>query len=75
MNNLKVIILAAGEGKRLRPLTKNIPKCMVNFFGRSLLQRQIDVFQNRFQNFQPISNFLGVLERESTALSDKHQLY
>ena len=46
MNNLKVIILAAGEGKRLRPLTKNIPKCMVNFFGRSLLQRQIDVFQN-----------------------------
>ena len=46
MNNLKVIILAAGEGKRLRPLTNNIPKCMVDFFGRSLLQRQIDIFQN-----------------------------
>ena len=46
MNNLKVIILAAGEGKRLRPLTKNIPKCMVNFFGKSLLERQIDIFQN-----------------------------
>jgi L-glutamine-phosphate cytidylyltransferase len=46
MNDLKVIILAAGEGKRLRPLTENIPKCMVNFFGKSILKRQIDIFKN-----------------------------
>ena len=46
MNNLKVIILAAGQGERLRPLTENIPKCMVNFLGKSILERQIDIFQN-----------------------------
>ena len=45
MNNLKVIILAAGQGERLRPLTKNLPKCMVNLFGKSILERQIDIFQ------------------------------
>ena len=45
MNKLKVIILAAGQGERLRPLTKNIPKCMVDFFGKSILERQIDIFQ------------------------------
>jgi L-glutamine-phosphate cytidylyltransferase len=45
MNNLKAIILAAGQGERLRPLTANIPKCMVNFFGKSILKRQIDIFQ------------------------------
>ena len=43
MIKLKAIILAAGEGKRLRPLTKNIPKGMVTIFGKSLLERQIDI--------------------------------
>ena len=42
---MNVIILAAGQGERLRPLTKNIPKCMVDFFGKSILERQIDIFQ------------------------------
>lgn len=42
---MKVIILAAGQGERLRPLTENIPKCMVDFFGKSLLERQIDIFK------------------------------
>ncbi len=45
MNNLKVIILAAGQGERLRPLTKNMPKCMIDFFGKSILERQIDIFE------------------------------
>ena len=42
---MKVIILAAGQGERLRPLTKNIPKCMIDFFGKSLLERQIETFR------------------------------
>ena len=42
---MKAIILAAGEGKRLRPLTNNTPKCMVELFGKSMLQRQIDIFR------------------------------
>lgn len=46
MNSLKAVILAAGEGKRLRPLTKNIPKCMVQLFGKSLLEWQIGAFQS-----------------------------
>ncbi len=45
MIKLKAIILAAGEGKRLRPLTKNIPKGMVTIFGKSLLERQIEIFK------------------------------
>ena len=46
VNYLKSIILAAGEGRRLRPLTENNPKCMVNLFGKSLLQRQIEVMKS-----------------------------
>ena len=42
---MKAIILAAGEGKRLRPLTNEIPKGMVTLFGKSLLERQIEIFR------------------------------
>jgi choline kinase len=38
---MKAIILAAGEGKRLRPLTANTPKSLVSIWGESLLVRQL----------------------------------
>ena len=43
MSKLKAIILAAGEGKRLRPLTNDQPKCMVKLCGQSLIEHQLKV--------------------------------
>jgi L-glutamine-phosphate cytidylyltransferase len=43
---MKAIILAAGEGKRLQPLTNDKPKCLVELFGQSLLEHQINIFKN-----------------------------
>lgn len=40
---MKVVILAAGQGTRLRPLTDDRPKCMVEVNGRSIIERQLDV--------------------------------
>ena len=40
---LKAIILAAGEGTRLRPYTQDRPKCLVEVDGLSLLDRQLAV--------------------------------
>lgn len=37
----QVLILAAGQGTRLRPLTNSKPKCLVPLVGVSLLQRQV----------------------------------
>ena len=42
---MNAIILAAGQGKRLAPLTEHKPKCMVNLFGKTLLEWQISVFK------------------------------
>ena len=39
----KVILLVAGEGKRLRPYTLDRPKCMVEIDGISLIERQIKI--------------------------------
>lgn len=42
---MKVIILAAGQGTRLRPLTNEIPKCMVEINGMSIIYRQIETLK------------------------------
>ena len=44
--NPKVIILAAGEGTRLRPYTLDRPKCMVEIDGVSLIDRQLEVLKS-----------------------------
>lgn len=38
---MKVIILSAGQGTRLLPYTANVPKCLLNIHGKTLLEWQI----------------------------------
>ncbi len=42
---MKAVILAAGEGTRLKKYTKTIPKCMLPFLGKTILQRQVDLLR------------------------------
>ena len=35
------VVLAAGEGRRLRPLTETLPKALVPFYGRPLLDHAV----------------------------------
>jgi MurNAc alpha-1-phosphate uridylyltransferase len=39
---MKAMILAAGRGERLRPLTERVPKPMIEVHGRPLLAHQLD---------------------------------
>lgn len=39
---MKVVILGAGQGKRLLPLTAEVPKALLDIGGRTLIARQID---------------------------------
>ena len=47
---MKAIILAAGLGSRLRPITDNLPKCMVPVNGQPIINKQIsNLLENGFQ--------------------------
>src|SRR5438046_213717 len=44
-DNMKVIILSAGQGSRLGHLVDDKPKCLIDFNGRTLLDRQLDTLE------------------------------
>lgn len=43
---MKALLLAAGYGKRLRPITLTTPKCLVEINGKPLLNYWIEILEN-----------------------------
>lgn len=42
---MKAIILAAGQGTRLKKYTQDLPKGMLDFMGKTVIERQIDLYR------------------------------
>lgn len=42
---MKAVILAAGQGTRLKKYTENLPKGMLAFMGKTIIQRQIELYR------------------------------
>jgi phosphoenolpyruvate phosphomutase len=56
--NTKALIVAAGLGSRLKKHTENLPKCMLDFGGKTLLQRQLDAYKkNDIKNISLIRGY------------------
>ena len=43
---MDALIIAAGLGKRLRPYTNTIPKCLLRVNDKSIIENQIKIFKN-----------------------------
>ena len=63
------VILAAGMAKRLRPLTDNTPKCLLDVKGRSLLERSMDtIMASGVRDFVIVTGYLNhMIDRKITA--------
>ena len=42
---MKAVILAAGQGTRLKKYTESLPKGMLMFMGKTILERQIELYR------------------------------
>ena len=64
------LLLAAGTGSRLQPLTDSAPKCLTEVGGIPILKRLIDcLLQNRFKRLVVV---VGHLEQDIRRFLDRH---
>jgi len=57
-DDVKSLIIAAGLGSRLKKHTENLPKCMLDFGGKTLLQRQLEVYKkNGIKNISLVKGY------------------
>ena len=70
---MKAIILAAGQGTRLRPLTNDKPKCMVELLGKPLIKHQLDVLNSK--GIENIYVATGYLEEKIKYSQIKEKFY
>lgn len=56
---MKAVILAAGEGARLRPLTENTPKPLVKLNGKPLLDYTLDALPPSVSEIIMVVGYLG----------------
>jgi L-glutamine-phosphate cytidylyltransferase len=67
---MKAIILAAGMGTRLRPLTDNTPKSLVKVQGQPMLERQVEFLQEK--GIKDIIVVTGYLKEKFEYLKEKY---
>jgi len=63
---MKAIILSAGQGSRLGHMVDDRPKCLIDFNGRSLLDRQLDTLEaNGVQEAVVVTGFHDELVQQA----------
>ncbi|WP_372695961.1 NTP transferase domain-containing protein [Immundisolibacter sp.] len=67
---MQAVILSAGQGRRLLPLTADRPKCLIDLHGKTLLQWQLDALLAA--GVGPITVVTGYAAAAVEALLERH---
>jgi choline kinase len=63
--HIRAIILAAGRGRRMLPLTNNVPKCLLTYRGKKILEHQLDLIRrNGISQIVVVTGFAADLVRQ-----------
>ena len=62
---MKAVILAAGKGKRMGSITKKLPKCLLKFDNKTIIEMQIDILnKNGIEDIIVVTGFKRDLVRD-----------
>lgn len=61
---MQAVILAAGEGKRMRPLTYEKPKPLIKVAGKSLIEHLLDALPDEIDEIIIVVGYKGAMIRE-----------
>ena len=69
----QIVILNGGDGKRVKKLIKNKPKCLIKFYGHSFLSLQLKLLKKKgFNNFLILTKKNNkFLKKEINQLNEK----
>ncbi|MBW7888959.1 MAG: phosphocholine cytidylyltransferase family protein [Bacteroidetes bacterium] len=67
---MKCVIVAAGSSSRLRPLTNELPKCLLEINGRTILERMLHALSS--YSFSQIIIVVGFQHKKITDAVHKH---
>ena len=67
---MKALILAAGVSRRLYPLTKTTPKCLLDVGGKSIISYQLDALKE--QNITNIVIVIGYFREKIIKFLNKN---
>lgn len=57
--SMQVVVLAAGKGKRMRPLTEDLPKPLIEVAGKTLLKHKFDALPDEITDIVLVIGYQG----------------
>lgn len=70
---MQAVILAAGLGKRIQPITNSIPKCLIEVNGKRIIHHQLDIL-NRL-GIQDVIVVVGYLQEKIRTIVGSRVVY